>query len=105
MGAKHSAEPSTGRQLGVGAGLLLIDLAAIAWLLYGYGITGWADSYDQVNAPEAPRVARQAMWLLALGAAASGGGLLALRWRIAGTVQLVVLGCAAAAFACLATPR
>ncbi|MFF8731670.1 hypothetical protein ACF073_35045 [Streptomyces sp. NPDC015171] len=77
----------------------------IAWLLYGYGMTGWADAYDSVNAPEAPGGARHAMWLLAVGAVLSGGGLVALRCRIAGSVQLAVLGCAALLFAGLAARR
>jgi hypothetical protein len=85
----------------VGSALLVVDLVVIAWLLYGYGMTGWADSFDDVNAPDAPQAARQAMWLLAGGAVVTGGGLLALRWRISGILQLLVLGCGAGAFALL----
>lgn len=91
--------PSTGQQVGVALALLVIDLVVIAWLLYGYGMTGWADGYDSADAPEAPEVARQAMWLLAGGAVVTGGGLLALRWHVPGVVQLVVLGAAAGLFA------
>ncbi|MGW0550282.1 hypothetical protein [Streptomyces altiplanensis] len=94
--------PSTGRQVGASVALLVIDLLAMAWLLYGYGISGWADSFDGDNAPEAPSFARRAMWFLAGGAAVTGGGLLALRWHIPGVVQLLTLGCGAGAFAYLA---
>ncbi len=94
--------PSTGRQVGASVALLVIDLLAMAWLLYGYGISGWADSLNGGNAPEAPDFARRAMWFLAGGAAVTGGGLLALRWHIPGTVQLLILGCGAGAFAYLA---
>ncbi|WP_237408009.1 DUF6234 family protein [Streptomyces sp. M2CJ-2] len=95
---KRTSRPSVGQQVGVGAALLLIDLMVIAWLLYGYGVTGWADSYDAPDPPDAPRVARQAMWLLAGGAVVTGGGLLALGWRISGTVQLLLLGGGAGLF-------
>ncbi|MFC9845985.1 hypothetical protein ACFWFF_04740 [Streptomyces sp. NPDC060223] len=96
---RRPSKPSTGQQVGVSLALLLIDLMVIAWLMYGYGITGWADSYDDSNPPDAPRVARQAMWFLAGGAVLTGGGLLALGWRISGTVQLLLLGGGAALFA------
>ncbi|MFD8592941.1 hypothetical protein ACFV1B_25905 [Streptomyces sp. NPDC059637] len=99
MGAERTGGPSAGRQAGVAAVLLLIDLMVIAWLLYGYGITGWADNYDDANAPEA---ALRATWILAGGAAVTGGGLLASRWRVPGAVQLLVLGGGAAMFALLA---
>ncbi|MEV0050854.1 DUF6234 family protein [Saccharopolyspora shandongensis] len=99
---KRGSKPSIGQQVGVGVGLFLIDLMVIAWLLYGYGITGWADNFDGVNAPKAPQVALQAVWLLAGGAVVTGGGLLALRWRISGTVQLLILSGGAGAFALLA---
>ncbi|WP_371670582.1 hypothetical protein OG985_24965 [Streptomyces sp. NBC_00289] len=102
MGTKRANRPSAGQQVGVGAALLLIDLLVIAWLLYGYGMTGWADTYDEPNPPDAPRVARQAMWFLAAGAVVTGGGLLALGWRISGTVQLLLLGGGAGVFALLA---
>ncbi|MFF4400500.1 hypothetical protein [Streptomyces sp. NPDC001480] len=99
---KPPRKPPPGQQAGLGVALLLIDLLVIAWLLYGYGMTGWADSYDGVNAPGAPKVARQAMWLLLGGAVVTGGGLLALRWRISGTIQLMTLAGAAGLFAHLA---
>lgn len=99
---KRANKPSTGQQVGVGAALLLVDLMVIAWLLYGYGMTGWADSYDEPNPPDAPQVARQAMWFLLGGAVVTGGGLLALGWRISGMVQLVLLGGVAGVFALFA---
>ncbi|MCZ2523209.1 DUF6234 family protein [Streptomyces sp. HB2AG] len=102
MGAERAGGPSAGRQAGVAAVLLLIDLMVIAWLLYGYGITGWADGYDDADAPEAPRAALRATWILAGGAAVTGGVLLASRWRVPGAVQLLVLGGGAAMFALLA---
>jgi hypothetical protein len=89
---RHGSEPSTGQQIGVSVALLVIDLMVIAWLVYRYGITGWADAYDQGNPPSAPKEARRGMWLLAGGAVVTGCGLLALRWRIPGIVQLVALG-------------
>ncbi|MFD1661405.1 DUF6234 family protein [Streptomyces caeni] len=96
---RHGNGPSTAQQMGVSAALLLIDLMIIAWLWLRYGMTGWADSYDSDNPPGAPRVALQGMWVLAIGAVVTGGGLLALRWRIPGIVQLVVLGAGAALLA------
>ncbi|MEU5538970.1 DUF6234 family protein [Streptomyces sp. NPDC020362] len=94
--------PPTGRQVAVSSALLVIDLVVIARLVFGYGMTGWADSYDSVNPPSAPKVARQGMWVLVAGAIVTGGGLLALRWRIPGMVQLVVLGVGACLLAHLA---
>ncbi|MFE1944881.1 hypothetical protein [Streptomyces massasporeus] len=86
-------EPSTGRQIGVSLALLVIDFMLIAWSVYGVGIAGWADSYesDGVVPTSASRAASQALWLLCGGAVLTGGGLLALGWRIPGIVQLVVL--------------
>ncbi|MFJ1974271.1 hypothetical protein ACIO93_37240 [Streptomyces sp. NPDC087903] len=102
MKSKRANRPSTGQQIGVGLALLLIDLLVLAWLLYGYGMTGWADTYDEPNPPDAPQVARQAMCFLAAGAVVTGGGLLALGRRISGTVQLLLLGGGAGAFALFA---
>lgn len=48
------SEPSTGRQVGVSMALLVIDLMVIAWLLFRYGMAGWADGYDPGNPPDAP---------------------------------------------------
>ncbi|GGW40196.1 hypothetical protein GCM10010340_17460 [Streptomyces griseoloalbus] len=96
------SNPSTGPQVGVGIALLVIDLLAVALLLYGYGIHGWADGYNGGNTPEAPRFAWRAMWCLAGGAAVTGGGLLAVRWHIPGTVQILILGGGAMLFASLA---
>ncbi|MGW7506325.1 hypothetical protein ACWGJ0_01095 [Streptomyces massasporeus] len=86
-------EPSTGRQIGVSVALLVIDFMLIAWSVYGVGIAGWADSYesDGVVPTSASRAASQALWLLCGAAVLTGGGLLALGWRIPGIVQLVVL--------------
>lgn len=94
-------EPSTGQQLGAALALLVIDLMVIAWLTYGYGMAGWAEAYESdTNGPSsASHTASQAAWLLAGTAALTGGPLLALRWRISGTVQLIVLGGTAALFA------
>ncbi|MFC8143770.1 hypothetical protein ACFUKV_18820 [Streptomyces paradoxus] len=84
--------------------LLVIDFMVIAWMVYGYGIAGWADGYesDGVVPASASRAASQAAWLLGGGAVLTGGGLLALGWRIPGVVQLVVLGGGAAHFSSLA---
>ncbi|MFI8303645.1 hypothetical protein ACIF80_09360 [Streptomyces sp. NPDC085927] len=99
------SRPSVVQQAGVGAVLLLVDLMVIAWLLYGYGMTGWADSYDASPSPDAAsRAARQAMWFLAGGAVVTGGGLLALGWRISGMMQFLLLGGAAGVFALFASP-
>lgn len=66
----------------------------IAWSVYGVGVAGWADSYesDGVAPSSASQAASQALWLLGGGAVLTGGGLLALGWRIPGIVQLIVLG-------------
>lgn len=100
----QAKEPSTGQQIGVSVALLVIDLMVIAWAVYGYGIAGWADSYesDSVNPSSASRAASQASWLLGGGAVLTGGGLLALGWRISGIVQLVVLGAGALLLSSLA---
>ncbi|MEV6005039.1 hypothetical protein AB0M25_38960 [Streptomyces griseomycini] len=94
--------PSTGLQVGVSVALLVVDLLVLVGLLYGFGIYGWADGFNGGNAPEAPGFAWRAMWFLAGGAAVTGGGLLALRWPVPGTVQLLTLGGGAVLFACLA---
>ncbi len=99
----YGREPSTGEQVGVSVALLVIDLLVVAWLWYRVGISGWADANDQGNPPGAPKEARQGMWLLVGGAVVTGCGLLALRWRIPGIVQLVVLGAGAGFLAYLAT--
>ncbi|MFJ8147692.1 hypothetical protein ACIQ6R_21875 [Streptomyces sp. NPDC096048] len=86
--------------------LLLIDLMVIAWLvLIQYGMAGWADSYNGGAPPSAPKEALRGMWLLAGGAVITGGGLLALRWRLPGIVQLVVLGAGAVLLAYFATHK
>ncbi|MFJ8049230.1 hypothetical protein [Streptomyces luteogriseus] len=74
--------------------LLVIDFMLIAWSVYSVGMAGWADSYesDGVVPSSVPRAASQAWWLLGGGAVLTGGGLLALGWRIPGIVQVVVLG-------------
>ncbi|MFF5844920.1 hypothetical protein ACIP4T_24110 [Streptomyces massasporeus] len=98
-------EPSTGRQIGVSLALLVIDFMLIAWSVYGVGIAGWADSYesDGVVPTSASRAASQALWLLCGGAVLTGGGLLALGWRIPGIVQLVVLFSGAVLVSSMAT--
>ncbi|MFF1747382.1 hypothetical protein [Streptomyces mirabilis] len=99
---ERGSEPSTGQQVGVSLALLTLDLMVIAWLVFRYGMTGWADSYDQDNLPGAPKMAWQGMWLLVGGAVVTGGGLLALRWRTPGIMQLIVLGVGAGLLAALA---
>ncbi len=91
---RRADEPSTGQQIGVSVALFVIDFMLIAWSVYSVGIAGWADGYesDGVAPSSASRAASQAWWLLGGGAVLTGGGLLALRWRIPGIVQLVVLG-------------
>ncbi|WP_234310826.1 hypothetical protein [Streptomyces sp. NRRL S-474] len=81
--------------------LLVIDFLVIAWMVYGYGMAGWADSYesDGVSPSSASEAASKASWILGCGAVLTGGGLLALGWRIPGVVQLVVLGGGAVQFA------
>ncbi|MGW0916178.1 hypothetical protein ACWD1Z_31235 [Streptomyces sp. NPDC002784] len=91
---RRANEPSTGQQIGVSVALLVIDFMLIAWSVYGVGMAVWADSYesDGVVPLSASRAASQALWLLGGGAVLTGGGLLALGWRVPGIVQLVVLG-------------
>ncbi|MEV6194301.1 DUF6234 family protein [Streptomyces sp. NPDC051920] len=100
---ERRTRPSAGLQAVIGALLLVLDLLVIAWLVYGYGITGWADAYDDVNAPEAPEVARQGAWILAGAAVVTSGALLALRLRATAVLQLLVLGAGALLLHTLAT--
>lgn len=93
---RPGGEPSIGEQVGVSVALLVIDLMVIAWLvIIQYGVSSWADNYNGGNPPSAPKEALRGMWLLAAGALVTGGGLLALGWRVPGLVQLVVLGAGA----------
>ncbi|MET9865858.1 hypothetical protein ABZZ16_06565 [Streptomyces sp. NPDC006386] len=77
--------------------LLVIDLMVIAWMVFAVGMEGWADSYESASASAsasasgASSVASQASLILMGGAVFTGGGLLALGWRIPGVVQVVVL--------------
>jgi hypothetical protein len=100
VGMGQADEPSTGQQIAVSVALLVIDFMVIACAVYVYGMTGWAESYDSdsTSPSSASGVALQASWLLVGGAVVTGGGLLAKGWRIAGIMQLVVLGGAAALF-------
>ncbi|WP_437028342.1 hypothetical protein [Streptomyces sp. enrichment culture] len=102
---RRANEPSIGRQIGVGVVLLVIDFVLIAWSVYGVGMAGWADGYesDGVAPSSASRAASQALWLLGGGAVLTGGGFLALGWRIPGVVQLTVLGFGAVLVSSLAT--
>lgn len=103
---RSEGEPTTGAQLGVSVALLFIDLMVIAWLvIIQYGMAGWADSYNGGAPPSAPKEALRGMWLLAGGAVITGGGLLALSWRLPGIVQLVVLGAGAVLLAFFATHK
>ncbi|WP_066931390.1 DUF6234 family protein [Streptomyces sp. NBRC 110611] len=91
--------PSRGTDIGVAIALLVLDILLVGWLLYGYGITGWADGYSPNREPEAPDVARTAIWILLGGSVVSGGGLLYLRCWVAGVTQFLVLGAGAMLFA------
>ncbi|AXE87107.1 hypothetical protein C1703_19105 [Streptomyces sp. Go-475] len=75
--------------------LLVIDLMVIAWMVFAVGMEGWADSYESdsagASASGASSAASQASLILMGGAGLTGGGLLALGWRIPGVVQVVVL--------------
>ncbi|MGA5008864.1 hypothetical protein ACPCDX_28245 [Streptomyces koyangensis] len=95
-------EPSALRQVAVAVLFFVVDLALIASLVRIYGWTGWADTWDPVNAPEAPGIAWRAVWILAGGAVVTGVGLLVLRWRIPAAVQVSILGAGSVLFACLA---
>ncbi|MHB9756530.1 DUF6234 family protein [Streptomyces sp. BYX5S] len=103
MSPRPGGEPSTGEQVGVSVALLVIDLMVIAYLLFlRYGMTGWADAYDSLNPPDAPREALRGMGFLLGGAVVTGGGLLVLGWRVPGVIQLVVLGVGAGLLAYVA---
>ncbi|MGW3915073.1 hypothetical protein ACWEBX_26610 [Streptomyces sp. NPDC005070] len=84
----------------IGVLLLAVDVAYIVGLWFGYGLAGWTD--DGSVAPEAQMFAWRATWYLVGGAVVTGGGLLALRWRVPGVVQLIVLGVGALEFHSLA---
>ncbi|MFC9534386.1 hypothetical protein ACFT38_28150 [Streptomyces sp. NPDC056975] len=99
------SEPSDLRQIAVAVVLLIVDLAVIAWFLWSYSWTGWRDGWNPQDVPEAPRIAWRAAWILAGAVAVTGVGLVALRWRISGTVQLSVLGIGAALFVYLAVRK
>jgi hypothetical protein len=86
---------TTGRQVGVSLALLILDLMVIGWLVFRYGMTGWADGHDQVNLPGAPKMAWLGMWLLVGGALVTGGGLFVLWWRGPAITQLLALMTAA----------
>ncbi|MEU6277191.1 hypothetical protein ABZ871_33050 [Streptomyces populi] len=98
---ERRSTPYVGAQVMIGILLLTIDLLYIVGLWYWCGLAGSTD--DGNIAPEAQKLAQQTMWYLAGGAVVTGGGLLALRWRIPGTVQLIVLGIGALEFHALAT--
>jgi hypothetical protein len=101
---RRTNEPSTGRQVGVGVALLVIDFVLIAWSVHGVGTAGRADSHesDGVAPSSASRAASQAWWLLGGGAVLTGGGPLAPGRRIPGIVQLFALGGGAALVSSLA---
>ncbi|MFF7360230.1 DUF6234 family protein [Streptomyces sp. NPDC008125] len=99
------SRPSTGQQAGISVVLFVLDLIVIGWLLFRYGMTGWADSADDGNPPDAPHEAVRATWTLFGAAIVTGGGFHLLRWRTCGTVQLLVLGAGAALLASLAAHR
>jgi hypothetical protein len=97
---ERGSEPYIGAQVMVGVLLLAVDLAYIAGLWFFYGFAGGTD--DGSIAPATQMFAWRTMWYLAGGAVVTGGGLLALRWRIPGVVQLIVLGIGAIEFHSLA---
>ncbi|WP_406369348.1 hypothetical protein OG788_05570 [Streptomyces sp. NBC_00647] len=97
---ERGSEPYIGAQVMVGVLLLAVDLVYIVGLWYVHGFAGWTD--DGSIAPEAQKFAGRAMWYLAGGVVVTGGGLLALRWRIPGVVQFIVLGIGALEFHSLA---
>ncbi|MFI8793396.1 hypothetical protein [Streptomyces sp. NPDC055105] len=99
------SEPSALRQIAVVVVLLIIDLAAIAWFLWSYAWIGWRDGWNPQDVPESSRGAWRAVWILAASAVVTGGGLLALRWRIPGAVQLSVLSAAVVVFGYLAARK
>ncbi|MEV6193379.1 hypothetical protein AB0M19_13380 [Streptomyces sp. NPDC051920] len=103
VGMGRGSAPYIGAQVVIGVLLLVCDLVLIAGLWFGYGLAGWTD--DGSVAPEAQVFAHRTMWCLAGGAVITGGGLLSLRWRIPGTVQLIVLGIGALEFQALAAPH
>lgn len=103
--AERMSEPSALRQIAVAVVLLIADLAVIAWFLWSCSWTGWRDNWNPQDVPEAPRIAWRAVWILAGAAAVTGVGLVALRWRISGVVQLSVLGVGVVIFACLAVRK
>ncbi|MFD5632950.1 hypothetical protein ACFWJM_02190 [Streptomyces sp. NPDC127077] len=103
MRMARGAEPYIGAQVMIGVLLLAVDLAYIAGLWFAYGFAGWTD--DGGIAPEAQMFAWRTTWYLAGGAVVTGGGLLVLRWRIPGAVQLIVLGIGALEFHSLAAHR
>jgi hypothetical protein len=98
---QRRSTPYVGAQVMIGLLMLAIDLVYIVGLWYWCGLAGSTD--DGSMAPEAQMLAQRIMWYLACGAVVTGGGLLALRWRIPGTVQLIVLGIGALEFHALAT--
>ncbi|WP_159106669.1 hypothetical protein [Streptomyces rishiriensis] len=98
---QRRSTPYVGAQVMIGILLLAIDLVYIVGLWYWCGLGGSTD--DGSIAPETQMLAQRIMWYLACGAVVTGGGLLALRWRIPGAVQLIVLGIGALEFHALAT--
>ncbi|WP_206317891.1 hypothetical protein [Streptomyces composti] len=89
---RRGDEPSTGVQVWASVMLVVADLMLIAWAVFGVGIAGWADSYEGDGASSgAAEAASDASWFLLGSGVLTGGGLLALGWRIPGIVQLVVL--------------
>ncbi|WP_406100862.1 hypothetical protein OG698_01105 [Streptomyces sp. NBC_01003] len=99
------SEPSALRQIAVAVVLLIVDMAVIAWFLWSYAWIGWRDGWNPQDVPEAPRVAWRAVWILVGAAVVTGVGLVALRWRISGAVQLSVLGIGALLFVYLAVRK
>ena len=78
--------------------MLVCDVMLVGWLWYGLAMTTWADSFSDRESSEAREAARQAAWVCGGAALLLGSGFLALRFRVTGVVQVLVLGGAAGLF-------
>ncbi|MFC7221149.1 hypothetical protein ACFQLX_23745 [Streptomyces polyrhachis] len=90
--------PPLGTEVALTLGLVLIDVVAGGWMLFAVGMTTLSDT-DGSKIADAAGLARECAWWLLGGGCLSAAGLFVLRCAVAGTVQLVLLGLAALAFA------